>query len=103
MLTSFQYTWIDIVILTVFLSSVLLSLLRGFIQEVSSLLVWGVAIYSSFMFFHLVADSFPVNWSIEIRSIFGFLSIFDLRGIIVALFSLSVLRVRARVSVRVRV
>ena len=75
MLTSFQYTWIDIVILTVFLSSVLLSLLRGFIQEVSSLLVWGVAIYSSFMFFHLVADSFPVNWSIEIRSIFGFLSI----------------------------
>ena len=73
--TSFQYTWIDIVILTVFLSSVLLSLLRGFIQEISSLLVWGLAIYSSFMFFHLAAESFPVNWSIEIRSILGFLSI----------------------------
>ena len=72
---SFQYTWIDIVIITVLTSSVLLSLLRGFIQEVSSLLVWGVAIYSSFMFFHLVADSFPIDWSIEFRSILGFLSI----------------------------
>lgn len=72
---SFQYTWIDIVIITVFISSVLLSLLRGLIQEISSLVVWGLAIYSSFIFFHLVADSFPVNWSIEIRSILGFFSI----------------------------
>ncbi len=72
---SFQYTWIDVVIIIILVSSILLSILRGLIQEVSSLLVWALAIYSSFTFFHLVADAFPISWSPEIRSIVGFVTI----------------------------
>ena len=39
------------------------------------MLVWALAIYAGFVFFHLVADSFPVDWSVEVRSILGFFSI----------------------------
>ncbi len=73
--STFQYTWIDVVIITVLFSSILLSFLRGLIQEVSSLLVWAIAIYAGFMFFDIVAESFPEKWSLEIRSVLGFFSI----------------------------
>jgi len=87
--STFHYTWIDIVILVVLISSVLLSFLRGLIQEVSSLLVWAIAIYAGFVFLDLVAESFPENWSLEIRSILAFFSILILVLLISRLVVLS--------------
>ncbi len=73
--TTFQYSWIDIVVIIVFVSSTLLSLLRGLIQEVSSLIIWLVAIYAGFILYETVAEALPIDWSIEMRFIVSFLMI----------------------------
>ena len=62
-------------IITIFTSSTLLSLLRGFVQEVSSLIVWIAAIYISFLFFDTAAVAFPTHWSDEVKNIFGFFAV----------------------------
>ena len=63
------------VIIIIFISSTLLSLLRGFVQEVSALIVWIAAIYVSVLFFDIAAVAFPTQWSDEVKNIFGFFAI----------------------------
>jgi len=57
-------TWIDWVCLVVVLSSALLSILRGLLQEVASLAVWVLAIVAGSRLAHMAAEPFT-EWLAE--------------------------------------
>ena len=54
-------------------SSFVLSILRGLIYELSSILVWGFSIFCAYKFGSYLSVIFPEYFSIELKIIFGFL------------------------------
>lgn len=50
------FNWIDYTIIAIIALSVLISVMRGFVREVISLVVWVAAIAVSFIFYRYIAD-----------------------------------------------
>ena len=71
-----NFTWIDAVVFIIFVSSFSLSVLRGLIYEVSSILVWSFSLYTAYRFGHVFSEIFSGSFSEEIRSIGGFFIVF---------------------------
>lgn len=83
-----QFNWIDVTIVGVILVSVLISLIRGFVREALSLIIWAVAAYVSLTF----ADNFAKFFighidSVSIRLGVSFIILFVLTLIAGAILS----------------
>ncbi|EDP45799.1 CvpA family protein [Rickettsiella grylli] len=50
------FNWIDYTIIAIIALSVLISVMRGFVREVISLVIWVAAIAVSFIFYRYIAD-----------------------------------------------
>ena len=50
------FNWIDYTIIAIMALSVLISVMRGFVREVISLVIWVAAITVSFIFYQYIAN-----------------------------------------------
>ena len=66
-----EFTWVDIVVFVILSSSILLSILRGLVYELSSIMVWGFSIFCAYNFGFYFSVIFPNYLSPELRTIFG--------------------------------
>tara|TARA_B100000035_G_scaffold57743_1_gene45953 strand:- start:902 stop:1420 length:519 start_codon:yes stop_codon:yes gene_type:complete len=66
-----EFTWVDIVVFVILSSSFLLSILRGLVYELSSIIVWGFSIFCAYNFGFFFSAIFPEYLSPELRTIFG--------------------------------
>ena len=66
-----EFTWVDIVVFVILSSSFLLSILRGLVYELSSIIVWGFSIFCAYNFGFYFSAIFPEYLSPELRTIFG--------------------------------
>jgi membrane protein required for colicin V production len=57
----FDLTWIDILIVVVFLLSTGIALMRGFVREAISLVSWAIAIFLSIRYAEPIADLLPAT------------------------------------------
>jgi membrane protein required for colicin V production len=72
----YAFNWADYSIVTVVLISALIGLLRGFVKEALSLMVWGAAFFFSFKFYEPVSGYLTVhitNESLRIATAFAIL------------------------------
>lgn len=71
------FNWIDYTIIAIIALSVLISVMRGFVREVISLVVWVAAIAVSFIFYRYIADLL-VNFihSDSVRLVVSFVGLF---------------------------
>ncbi|UDG80857.1 Colicin V production protein [Candidatus Hartigia pinicola] len=60
--------WVDYVIIVIISISALLSLIRGFVRETLSLIVWGCAFFISSKSYHSVAKYFAYFDDIHVRN-----------------------------------
>lgn len=67
--------WIDIVCAVIMLASILLSILRGLIQEVASLAVWILALVAASRLAEFAADPFRGNVPEAVALTLGFLAV----------------------------
>lgn len=65
-------TWADYAILGIILASALLGLLRGFLREVASLLIWILGFWVAVRYAPPVGDAFQFIKSVEHRLIVGY-------------------------------
>src|SRR5690242_12210891 len=65
-------TWADYVILGIILASALLGLVRGFLREVASLLIWVLGFWVAVRYAAAVGDAFKFVKSPEYRLIVGY-------------------------------
>ncbi|MGH8282296.1 MAG: CvpA family protein [Gammaproteobacteria bacterium] len=68
--------WVDYLILVIIAVSALISLLRGFLREVISLVTWIVGFWVALRFARPVGDSFTVIHNASVRVIIGFVILF---------------------------
>ena len=68
--------WVDYLILAIIIVSALISLLRGFLREVVSLLTWIVGFWVALRFARPVGDVFGFVHNPSIRVIIGFVLLF---------------------------
>ncbi|MDA9689277.1 CvpA family protein [Betaproteobacteria bacterium] len=66
-----EFTWIDIVVFVILSSSFLLSILRGLVYEISSIVVWGLSIFCAYNFGFYFSAIFPDYLSPELRTVLG--------------------------------
>ena len=66
-----EFTWVDAVVFLILSSSLLLSILRGLVYELSSILVWVFSIFCAYNFGSYFSNIFPEYLSVEVRVIFG--------------------------------
>lgn len=71
------FNWIDYTIIAIIALSVLISVMRGFVREVISLVIWIAAIAVSFIFYRYIADLL-VNFihSDSVRLVVSFVGLF---------------------------
>lgn len=69
-------TWVDYLILAIIIVSALISLLRGFLREVVSLLTWIVGFWVALRFARQVGDIFGFVHNPSVRVIIGFVLLF---------------------------
>lgn len=71
------FNWIDYTIIAIIALSVLISVMRGFVREVISLVVWVAAIVVSFIFYRYIADLLVnVIHSDSVRLVVSFVGLF---------------------------
>lgn len=71
------FNWIDYTIIAIIALSVLISVMRGFVREVISLVVWVAAIAVSFIFYRYIADLLVnVIHSDSVRLVVSFVGLF---------------------------
>jgi membrane protein required for colicin V production len=83
MAVSQAFNWIDVTITGVIVVSILISLIRGFIREALSLIIWGLALYVSLKFAHPFSTLFSGhinNDSIRVGVSFVCLFVLTLMG-----------------------
>jgi len=68
-------TWADYAILGILLTSALLGLLRGFLREVASLLIWILGFWLALRYASMVGDAFKFVKSAEDRLFIGYAAI----------------------------
>jgi membrane protein required for colicin V production len=82
-----QGNWADIAILAIIAISTLISILRGFLREVLSLLAWIVAFWAAFTFTPRAAPLLEPYVEVpSIRFILGFAALFVLTLMLMSLF-----------------
>lgn len=71
------FNWVDYIIIAIIALSVLISVMRGFVREVISLVIWVAAIAVSFIFYRYIADLL-VNFihSDSVRLVVSFVGLF---------------------------
>lgn len=71
------FNWIDYTIIVIIALSVLISVMRGFVREVISLVIWIAAIAVSFIFYRYIANLLVnVIHADEVRLIISFVGLF---------------------------
>ena len=71
------FNWIDYTIIAIIALSVLISVMRGFVREVISLVVWAAAIIVSFLFYQYIAGLLVnVIHSDSVRLVVSFVGLF---------------------------
>ncbi len=71
------FNWIDYTIIAIIALSVLISVMRGFVREVVSLVIWVAAIIVSFIFYQYIAGLLVnVIHSDSVRLIISFVGLF---------------------------
>ena len=70
-------------------SSFLLSILRGLVYELSSIIVWGFSIFCAYNFGFYFAAIFPEYFSPELRTIFGSLLVLFIASLLLKMIVLS--------------
>ena len=71
------FNWIDYTIIAIIALSVLISVMRGFVREVISLVIWVAAIAVSFIFYRYIANLMVnIIHSDEVRLIVSFVGLF---------------------------
>ena len=73
----------------IFSSSFLLSILRGLVYELSSIIVWGFSIFCAYNFGFYFAAIFPEYFSPELRTIFGSLLVLFIASLLLKMIVLS--------------
>ncbi|MGB9428480.1 MAG: CvpA family protein [Gammaproteobacteria bacterium] len=68
--------WVDYLILVIIVVSALVSLLRGFLREIVSLITWVVGFWVALRFARQVGDFFGVIHNPSVRVIVGFVILF---------------------------
>ncbi|MGH8281158.1 MAG: CvpA family protein, partial [Gammaproteobacteria bacterium] len=68
--------WVDYLILVIIVVSALISLLRGFLREIVSLITWIVGFWVALRFARPVGDTFTVIHNPSVRVIIGFVILF---------------------------
>lgn len=68
--------WVDYLIIAIIVISALISLLRGFLREVVSLITWLVGFWVALRFARQVGDAFAVIHNPSVRVIIGFVILF---------------------------
>jgi membrane protein required for colicin V production len=68
--------WVDYLILVIILISTLISLLRGFLREVVSLVTWVIGFWVALRFAHQLGDVFSVIHNPSVRVVIGFVILF---------------------------
>ena len=72
-----MFNWIDYTIIAIIALSVLISVMRGFVREVISLVIWVVAIIVSFIFYRYIAELLVnVIHSDSVRLVISFTGLF---------------------------
>ena len=84
-----EFTWVDVVVFVILSSSLVLSILRGLVYELSSIMVWGFSIFCAYNFGIYLSEIFPEYFSKELRVIFGFLLILFLTVLLSKMIVLS--------------
>lgn len=71
------FNWIDYTIIAIIALSVLISVMRGFVREVISLVIWIAAIAVSFIFYRYIAQLMVnIIHSDEVRLVISFVGLF---------------------------
>lgn len=71
------FNWIDYTIIAIIALSVLISVMRGFVREVISLVIWVAAIAVSFIFYRYIADLMVnIIHSDSVRLVVSFVGLF---------------------------
>jgi membrane protein required for colicin V production len=71
------FNWIDYSIIAIIALSVLISVMRGFVREVISLVIWAAAIIVSFIFYQYIAGLLVnVIHSNSVRLVISFVGLF---------------------------
>ncbi|MGA9851929.1 MAG: CvpA family protein [Gammaproteobacteria bacterium] len=68
--------WVDYLILVIIVVSALISLLRGFLREIVSLITWVVGFWVALRFARPVGDTFGFIHNPSVRVIIGFVILF---------------------------
>ena len=71
------FNWIDYTIIAIMALSVLISVMRGFVREVISLVIWVAAITVSFIFYQYIANLLiNIIHSDSVRLVISFVGLF---------------------------
>lgn len=88
--------WVDYIIILIVAVSALVSLLRGFLREMVSLITWVVGFWVALRFAHQVGDVFSIIHNSSVRLMVGFVVLFVIILIVGALVNFLVGKVVQR-------
>ncbi|MGH8278290.1 MAG: CvpA family protein [Gammaproteobacteria bacterium] len=80
-------TWVDYIIILIIVVSALISLLRGFLREIVSLITWVVGFWVALRFAHQLGAAFSVIRNPSVRLMVAFVVLFVLILIVGALIN----------------
>jgi membrane protein required for colicin V production len=67
-----QFTWIDWVLVVVLASSTLLAILRGFVQEITGLVIWSVSLIAAYQLYEFPAQAMTGLVTEPLPQVLGF-------------------------------
>lgn len=94
-------TWADYLILAIILVSAFIGLLRGFLREIVSLIVWVAGFWAALSFAHAVGENFGFIHSAAGRVITGFVLVFVLALLVGAVLNFLVQKLVSKTGVGV--
>jgi uncharacterized membrane protein required for colicin V production len=70
-----ELTWIDWVLLVVLVSSTLLAVLRGFVQEIAGVAIWAIALLAAYKLYGYAAAPLAELLSEPLPQVLGFVGV----------------------------
>lgn len=70
-----ELTWIDWLLLVVLVSSTLLAILRGFVQEITGVAIWAVALLAAYKLYGYAAAPLAEILSEPLPQVLGFVGV----------------------------
>ncbi len=93
--------WVDYLILVIIVISMLISLIRGFLREIISLVTWVVGFWVALRFASQIGDFFSVIHNDTVRVIIGFTILFVLILVIGAAINFVIGRIMKKTGARI--